>query len=311
MLAYVASEGAEGIVGSSSFKVRARTVPDNQVNVLPGAALILNKSLTSSLYQSYASRAASATLHAISPTTSAGGRSDLVILRIEDPQYSPWGAPASVPNGPYAFIRVIENVPSGTTDLRDLAGAYDYPAITLARVTLPASTATVQNSHITDLRGIARARLAEANRTYRPTGVNSYGVTGATVTLSTSYQTWPTSWTGRIPDWATTLSIRVYYSGVALRGADLFEDVRVSVNAGGTTLLTIATTVDINKAGETWNGERVMYLHADQLSLPIAMRGKVATFALQVKSNGVGDLGQNLDTASVVAIDLLYSEQAE
>lgn len=93
---------------------------------------------------------------AIAATGSAGGRSDLIVAQVEDPNMAgePWQTPTNPAVGPYIFTRVIPNVPAGTTSLRPL-GYSGRSAIVLARVDLPASTGTVTASMITDLRELA------------------------------------------------------------------------------------------------------------------------------------------------------------
>ncbi len=101
------------------------------------------------------------------------------------------------------------------------------------------------------------------------------------------------------------------FSGVSMTGADLFCDVRMTIAAGATTLISQVGTADINRSGEAWNGERVLYMMADEMALPVPMRGKVGTFSLQIRSGGFGDTGAAMDASSVAATDLLFTEAPE
>src|SRR5699024_9788249 len=99
----------------------------------------------------------------VTATGSAGGRSDLVVARVLDPQYE--GQPPADPNDfDYSMVEIIEGVSSSTTSARDLN--LNYPAIALARIDLPASTGTVEASHLTDLREMARPRVQRHLFTY-------------------------------------------------------------------------------------------------------------------------------------------------
>lgn len=308
VLAYACADGGEGIIGAGSFKVVDRVTPDNQVNVFPGAAILHNNSLLpSTAYEAYVARASTSTLVPIAPTTSAGPRSDLVILRVEDPQYAPWAAPVNPAAGPYAFVRVIQGVPAGTRDIRDLdpSFAITYPAITLARVDVPASTATIQQSHIFDLRRIANPRLQDANRSYRTVAAQVYGTGGLAHTGA--FQTWPTSWTQRIPSWATTCSLRSHYGSLYVAAGNFQVELRAKITFGATTVASAATGVDIDSSAY---GNRYGLLVADELVLPAALRGKVATFSLEIREL-YASVNAQFDAYSVIATDLLFSEVAE
>ncbi len=309
VLAYACSDGGEGVIKSNSLRVRARAVPDNQIAVDPGAAIIHNNSLLpTSAYEAYAVRAPTATLVAINPTSSAGGRSDLVIARVEDPQYAPWAYPTNPVVGPYVFARVIENVPVGTTDVRDLdpSFAINYPAITLARIDVPVSTATIQNAHIFDLREIANPRLVQANRVFQsPT---RYGVGG--VTTSTAFKNWPYTWTHRIPKWATHMSMRTLYN-VQAQYDKFVGHLRMTVVFGATTITSKESAVDTVFTSTVESREVLML--ADEMAIPGSMRGKLSTFNLQIKkgAGGVYNGELNIDSLGMVASDILFSEVAE
>ena len=55
MLVYVGSQGSQGIMGIGDLAVKAQTIPDDSVRVMPGACIILNR-FTGGAYQSYAAR---------------------------------------------------------------------------------------------------------------------------------------------------------------------------------------------------------------------------------------------------------------
>src|SRR5699024_11469005 len=113
--------------------------------------------------QSYAVRNDAEVEVSVTATGSSGGRSDLVVARVLDPQYE--GQPPADPDEfDYSMVEIIEGVSSSTTSARDLN--LNYPAIALARIDLPASTGTVEASHLTDLREMARPRSERHLFTY-------------------------------------------------------------------------------------------------------------------------------------------------
>lgn len=81
-----ATSGAEGVSSVGSMKVQALQTPGPKVRIAPGGAIINNR-YTGGAGQSYAARNATQTEIPITATGSAGGRTDLVVLRILDPDF--------------------------------------------------------------------------------------------------------------------------------------------------------------------------------------------------------------------------------
>lgn len=201
LLAYAATGGAEGVVEPGDLKVTPLSVPGGAVQALPGAALVRNRGAGGDS-QTYVARNVTATQVEIAATGSSGGRSDLVVVQVEDPNVAgePWQTPPDPTVGPYVFVRVIPNVPAGTTRLQDVPGYEGRTAYTLARIDLPPSTGTVTAGMITDLRRVANPR--SLSRTFMaPTGTH-FALT------STAWVDWP-GVTAQldIPDWATHMSV--------------------------------------------------------------------------------------------------------
>ncbi len=197
VLAYAATNGNEGIVTSSDLRVTATGTPSSQVQISVGAGIVLNRAVGGSL-QSYIARMPTSATVGVSATSSSGPRRDLVVLQVEDPYMSgePWQDPADPTVGPYVFIRVIPNVPAGTTDIHDVSGYSGRSAITLARIDIPASTATITNSMITDLRTMANPR--ETTVEYTDFGTSTATLNSITGTLFPPYTP-----SVPVPTWAT------------------------------------------------------------------------------------------------------------
>lgn len=217
-LAYAATGGKQGIISSGDLKVSATAVPGGTVQVSVGSAVIPSRNPTGR-NQSYIARMNTADTVAIAATGSSGGRSDLVVIQIEDPYVSgePWQNPADPKVGPYVFTRVISNVPAGTTDLNNVSGYSGRTAITLARIDIPANTGTITNAMIKDLRDLANPR---SERTVVPGTL-----TGANRTLSTtSWQSFPVNGIGyvHVPSWATHAVIRMETTVRAVSGDTYF-----------------------------------------------------------------------------------------
>ena len=204
---FVATSGASGVASPGGLKVAALAVPGGKARVAPGAALLPNR-YPGGAEQSYTLRNASETELAIAPTTSAAGRTDLIVARILDPQYE--GSAPENPDGfPYARLEVIQGVPAGTTTFNPA-----YPCVVLARVTLPASTATVQAGHITDLRSLAQPRSVYLVEMSGPAPENMLTDPDGTI--------WPNYRPNvRIPEWATHVSLVVTLASVGHRGGNV------------------------------------------------------------------------------------------
>lgn len=218
-LAFAATGGKQGVISPGDLKVTPTSVPGNSVQVSVGSAVIPSRNATGR-NQSYIARMNTADTAAIAATSSSGGRSDLVVIQIEDPWVSgePWQDPSDPTVGPYVFTRVISNVPAGTTDLNNVSGYSGRTAITLARIDIPASTGTITSSMITDLRSIANPR---SERT-----VVSGVLTGAERVLSTdTWQSFPVNNISNVyvPTWATHAVVRLETTVRAISGDTYFN----------------------------------------------------------------------------------------
>jgi hypothetical protein len=129
--------------------------------------------------------------------TSGSPRTDMVVVRVEDPTFSgsPWGGS---PAAQTIFPRVISGVSSSAT----------WPpggvtAIPLCLVNMPASTTNVQQSYIVDLRVLANPKrqrtLLQASGAASP----------VSWTVGTSPTAWPAlaTWQVPVPAWGTGVKI--------------------------------------------------------------------------------------------------------
>src|SRR5699024_9791785 len=237
-----ATSGAEGIVNAGDMKVAATAVPGTSVRIAPGNALIRN-SYGGGTAQTYACRAASQTELAITATGSSGSRTDLVVARINDPTYA--GGEFDPTTFQAADFAVIQGVPAGTSSVAGLN--LGYPAIPLARITLPASTGTITNSMITNLRDIAIPRK-ERHLFVRPL-VQGDGVRRLAAEDAEG-QYWPdvTAWRVEVPEWAQRVRMVAQWGGVSLLAAGANSYGRVWVRLGST-----SDSVGVNSQETSWD----------------------------------------------------------
>ena len=291
-LAYLATGGANGVGGTSDLKVTQLSTPGPGVQVLPGAPVMLNK-FPGGANQSYVGSVSTATTLSVQPTNTSGGRSDMVIARVRDPQYGTYGT--FNPANPNAFdffsVEIIQGVNPALRTLN-----VPYPAVVLARIDIPANTATITNAMIVDLREKVNARRLTVTRVIAPSGDLNATTIG--------YRNFPlgTAPTVDVPEWATRLIMKTYYSGLEVTGP---------VVAGFRGV--IGTVVDNNNGivAKTASGmNRETYVHLSQFSIPKEYRGTTRAFATQAYRTSSGGNVQ-LDYQTTIGYELTFLEEVE
>lgn len=225
-----ATRDAEGIQLPGDCKVTATGIPSGNVNIAAGGLLIRNaQAAAAGDGQSYVGRITSDTLHPV-PPTGGSARSDLIMMTIKDPDFSPWSPwpigtdPNVIQYGPYFYPERLA-VAGGTTKAAQVVA---YSAYALARLDLPPGTTNVTNAMIADLRGLAQPRVGFA-RAVQP----GPGVQDNLLLADTSYNTFPANTLAlTIPTWATNCVANISLNNVKVQGAADFES---RVNLGGLT----------------------------------------------------------------------------
>lgn len=287
LLAHAATGGAAGVIAPTDLLCTTTPAPTGNVRVMPGAAIIPNTyaGVTS---QSYMARAVSVTDLPVTATGSAGGRSDMVVVRVDDPQFG-GAAPVSVEDGPYVRLEVISNVGAGATAV---PAWVTYPAIPLARIDLPANTATVTASLIKDLRALPNPRRTRDL-------YNTQIGTASQITGTTSYTNWgpQANRTIAVPAWATQVKVICHIIGAQAQTSATYGTVRA--NFGGT--ITQVNGFDMDP------GTRTSLIVADTLAVTPAQRGTGVLLKLEgQKSSGSGQM--ELDGWSTVLWDIEFLE---
>lgn len=277
-LAYAACGGNEGVVGSKDFKIIPFGTPGAGVTALPGTAFILNRSVGGD-QQAYTARASTATNVTVSPNTTGAARSDLVVLRVEDPFMAgvSWPTPSDPTAATYNYLRIIQDVPAGTTSIRQLGGSDS--AITLARIDWPANTATVTAGMITDLRKISNSVRDTFIGTCLPTAESK-------LTPGGGFANWPPQavWQTRIPEWATHMTVVGTVSGIKLKRASTSAAgsgrVLVRVVVSSAILATEPVELDMD-VQPTQQFVRDVGRSVGTLYIPESLRGQTVSFSLQ------------------------------
>lgn len=307
MLGYVAFMGSEGVVGALDCRCLEMNVPTNKIRVMPGAYAIKARGAGQNL-QMYAGRVVSQDEVATTPTDASGPRSDLVLIRVENPNESgsPWQTPNDVANGPYVFTRIIEGVPPNTTSVEDLG--LGYSGIAIARIDYPASTSAVTQAMVTDLRSIAEPGGQRIQGEIASGGGNSQVPSSPSDppvddSDAGNMVDWPASsqWNVAIPEWATEMTYTVTLNNMLNDVADFVGSFGIDV--GGilsSPLGRLATSffgVDPLRKDFTFRGA---------MNITPQVRGSIQTFKLQtlVDASNAGKL--DVDSFTDITFDYTF-----
>lgn len=302
---------AEGIVSPADCKVHQLPVPGAGVAIDRGTVLVRNRS-GSVRDETYAARGAlDSTVDG--PASSPQARSHLVVLRIKDPEFSPWVLPAGTDAATYQYPEpiIIQNVPAGTTSAAQLN--LGYSAVALARLDIPANATTITDSMIKDLRKVALPRRERFVTSWRqPSGTSEW---------------WSHEWNGAprhypaamsipvaCPEWATQVKMIVNVGNMLEFGGAFTGGMRAEYGWGGQTQV-IAGFTEMsglhNENEASRPTERNTIVIAGELYLPADYRGKTHNVRLAAEINPGAEGTIAVDEWTTVTVDLEFVEVAE
>ncbi|RSS43831.1 hypothetical protein [Streptomyces sp. WAC08241] len=287
MLVRDLSLGSEGITQGDDLKVTQLSTPGGSVQISDGSGIVRGRA--NPFQGSYSACNVGSATVTIAPTAGSP-RSDMVILRIEDPQYEGTRNPAV---DPIAYFQVISNVSSSATAIPD-----GRTGIPLARIDIPASTATITDAMIKDVRKVANPRRERTLWTQSPASPST-AISGTSGTYS--YFTTAAGWNIPIPSWASVAKIRFDIGGLRLSSGAVYGDISATF---GASLAIQAVSVDDSQT----SGRRYAHLMGDTLTIPSAYRG--TTQLLRARGRCfVGNAATMLvDTGSTLIADVTFEE---
>lgn len=283
----------QGVTTGLDLKVTALAVNGAGVQVGDGSAVIAG--VVSPVQGHYSAYNIGSDTVSIS-ATGGTSRSDMVILRVEDPEYEGTRDPQV---DPIVFFEVISNVGTSAT-----AVPSGYSAIPLARIDIPASTATITDAMITDLRRVANPRRERILYPYY------YG--GALTEISGTTETWKTHPNLTmaniyIPDWAAKAQVVFSATNIRLVDGSIFGGFRFML--GG---VEAAQWVHIDDN----EGTAPHRIHAIEMVETIdltttsgaAMRGTTQPFysRMRTRTQNNGKIG--VDTVTTFKVDVEFTE---
>ncbi|MEE1812707.1 hypothetical protein [Streptomyces sp. BE133] len=281
------ARGAEGITQGGDLKVTQLSTPGAGVQVGDGSGVVRGR--VNAFQGTYSVRNQGAATVPIA-ATGATGRSDMLILRVEDPQYEGTLNPAV---DQVNYFQIISGVSSTATTIPD-----GRTGIPLARIDIPASTSTITSAMIRDIRQVANPRRDRQLYTQSPTS-GSTQIGGTTLTYV--YFSTAAGWNIAIPDWATTVRIRFDIGGLRLQSNGFFGNLRATL---GASLTLQPVIVDDNQTGV----RRLTALTADTLTIPSAYRGTTQLLRTQA-AGSTGNAGTvSVDSSSTLIADVEFFE---
>lgn len=284
---FLATGPKRGIVpaGSASGATLPTTTPSSSVRVMPMVAVAPN-SYPGRFGESYALRNLSETLVPIRATGSGGGRSDVIIFRVDDPALG-GGTVADVSTHDFARFQVVESVSASIVSATQLAAQHNlaFPFVWVARVTLPASTATVTASMID-----ASGRVQIGGQTETAVRTRSGDIGGRTLVSRTGESFPPVGGQHSlyVPEWATRMRIRAEWQGIQYKGgANTYGAFWVRYGTTDTTKPYFDSPSDASGTiTDSW-------LLVDDVAVPEDMRGTTVPFHMWAS------LGSNAPASSV------------
>jgi hypothetical protein len=282
----------QGITEGDHLKVTALSTPGAGVQIADGSAVIAGKvSTVQGHYSVYNIGTDTVSVSATGGTS----RSDMVVLRVEDPEYEGNRDPTDS-----AYFQVITNVSSSAT-----TAPSGYSAIPLARIDIPASTATITNSMIVDLRKVANPR--------RERVLYPYYAADPLVQISGTSETWqtfpsPTLASIAIPVWAATAKVVYTISGLRYADGNVWANFRFLL---GSYEAAQWVGIDDNQGTSARRGTVQMVETIDLTTTTgAAMRGTTQAFKsrMRTRSSNAGKVG--VDATTTFNIDVEFTEGA-
>ncbi|MDJ0464978.1 hypothetical protein [Streptomyces sp. H27-C3] len=284
------ARGSEGVTEGNDLKVTPLAVPTGGILVGDGSGIVRGRAATwQGHYTAY--NIGSATVN-IAPA-GANPRTDMVMLRVLDPEYEGNQNPA---RDPIVFFDVASGVSSTAT-----APPSGYSAIPLARIALPANTGTVTAGMITDLRRICNPRKDRTLNASYPTATSD-------LTYSDNkWHNWPAAatWNIPVPSWAVSAKVMVTFAGLRMTKADVYAKMQTILGTGTGAVLGEDTFIDDDQGNNTRRSTIVL---GDNLPVPAAMRGTTQRLTVQtyMYKAPTGDL--RVDSGTSMFADIEFME---
>ena len=296
---WASTGGATGVIGVGDLKVTALPTPGTSVNVAPGGAIMATRYAGASANETYAVVNDATVSVAIPATGSGGGRTDYIILKIDDWHFDgSQQAPADPKTALYCSLQRVSSI----TGL-------GYPFVVLAKITIPASTGTITNAMITDMRKVAQPRTKRYVK-----GVPLVANQKETLNSTTrEYFPNPGKVTVDVPTWATNVKIRADWLMIGNPSTNCVGFIWVGWGDWTGTQFELETQkYSYNSPANSPDGARANYAVVDEMPVPAKYRGRSGITFQMWGSNHASTVGKPwVDEWSGAALDILFEEIAD
>lgn len=288
MLVRDLARGAEGVTEGDDLKVVQRSTPGGGVIVGDGSGIVQGRV---NPFQGHYAVCNIGDASVDIAATGATARTDMVILRVEDPEYEGSLNPEV---DEICYFEVISNVSSSATAIPD-----GRTGIPLARVTIPANTATITNAMIADLRKVANPRQQRTLLTQSPTALSTdiSGESGTYSNFSTAV-----GWSIAIPDWASKAVMSLSVGQIRYNTDKFFGRIRATF---GSSLTVQPVNLDDN---QTVGVRRATVVFGDTLTIPASYRGTSQTLRFQACGLDPNPGRVGVDGSTTLIADVTFYE---
>lgn len=298
-LAWIATNGRTGISRPGDLLVKPLNVPGGGVLVAPGGGSI-ESTYAGAAQQSYTVSNTKSAQVSVPANTGSSAVTRYVGVEINDPQYA-GSFPADKANGPYTKFVVRSSLARGV-----------HPWLPLAKLSIPASTAAITGSMITDIRELANPRRVE--RVHARPRISSDG--GSQQNLSARVSNGgeyfpggggsPNTFQVEVPDWAVMMIVEADWMSIRYQGGqtgwgrywmEYGTEYRPNTwpNKRQWEFATQHFAWDSAESHTNVTNWRLM----DTRSVPAKLRGKTVTFAYKA---GYDDKSTSTKTVSMSAL---------
>lgn len=291
---FAATAGGNGVSAPGDMKVRPQPAADGTVQIAPGNATAVSR-FAGQANQSYMIPAFTAETLTVPPTGSGGGRTDLVVAWVRDPDHRGESfTPEQAPSVDFWKYEVLQG--------RDNTNGLPFPVVPLAVITRPRNTTIVTNAHITDVRELTNPKSQRRLWADQLDRADRQSVhTASTV--------WPTKATHvvNVPALATRCVVLATWGTVLATPGTTIGSVHVRLRAAdGTTVETqVSTWVTPNTTAES----RFSITLGDTRTIPAAMRGKQVT--VEMMGTKVSGSNAYMDGGSSATLDIEFQQDVE
>jgi len=308
-----------GVVRPGDLKVTQMDVPGAGVKIAVGDALVQSRAPGAEretygfplvTAQNYLGDAGGG-IPGTGSSVPSGGRRDMVFVEILDPGLPTFYTPQeSWPAGQSVKVSIIQNVPSTARSVADVPALANVTGYALALITYPASTATITNTMITDLRMVQKLR---SWRVFRTVDLSATQQLSATTAFPAGGQAFPLELSEDdrnidIPDWATHVNVLMILGSVRMpAGSTAAGTYWVQIGGNAHPDATRSTQGSFNGGGQA-NESKDTWMNAGKIRIPDSMRGTRQGFFIKARlSAAVGAaLRPELNTLSSVLLDVEF-----